>query len=242
MAFNILSDGIPIGKSTLTIMLQTLLTDPPVYQGQEQHLRGPSSPYNRSPLWPTNYTTSSPLYNTTATLNRLRNHAIRLDSTYVSTHSEELYLDGSTYATRKGAEGKQILSVFSNQGAGGGPYNLTVPGAYKPGTEVMEVLTCKKVTADKEGKIMVEMDEGAPKVFFPAKRMAGSGICGSKERKGPAALCASTGGKGNNETAVGKNHTEKETAFEHSSSGTGVSMSVGMVLLGVFAGVASWVL
>ncbi|KAL2851781.1 glycoside hydrolase superfamily [Aspergillus pseudodeflectus] len=225
MAFNILSDGIPI-----------------VYQGQEQHLRGPSSPYNRSPLWPTNYTTTSPLYNTTATLNRLRNHAIRLDSTYITTHSEELYLDGSTYATRKGAEGKQIVSVFSNQGAGGGPYNLTIPGAFKPGTEVVEVLSCKKVTADKEGRITVEMDEGEPMIFFPAKRMAGSGICGSKERKGPAALCASADGKGKNETAVGKNHTEKETAFEHSSSGSGVSMSLSMVLLGVLAGVACWVL
>ncbi|KAL2811041.1 glycoside hydrolase superfamily [Aspergillus granulosus] len=220
MAFNILSDGIPI-----------------VYQGQEQHLRGSSSPYNRSPLWATNYATNSPLYNTTATLNRLRNHAIRLDSHYISNHSQELYLDGSTYATRKGAEGKQIVSVFSNQGSQGGPYNLTIPGAFNPGTEVMEVLSCKKVIAGQEGRITVEMDEGEPSVFFPVKKMAGSGVCGFRERKGALSSC--NGEKGNgNET----NHTTSETGVEHSSSGSGVSLSLTMVLLGAFAGLASWAL
>ncbi|KAL2851994.1 glycoside hydrolase superfamily [Aspergillus pseudoustus] len=225
MAFNILSDGIPI-----------------IYQGQEQHLRGPSSPYNRSPLWATNYTTNTPLYNTTGILNRLRNHAIRLDSHYVSNHSQELYLDGSTYATRKGAEGKQVVSVFSNQGSRGGPYNLTIPAAFKPGTEVVEVLSCKKVIADREGKITVDMDEGEPRVFFPVKSMGGSGLCGFKERKGP--LLPACGGKGKgkgNETTV-KNHTTTETAFEHSSSGSGVSISLTMGLLGVFAAGMNWVL
>ncbi|KAL3461602.1 glycoside hydrolase superfamily [Aspergillus heterothallicus] len=219
MAFNILSDGIPI-----------------VYQGQEQHLRGPSSPYNRSPLWTTDYSKQSPLYNTTATLNRLRNHAIRLDSHYVSNHSQELYIDGSTYATRKGAEGKQVISVFSNQGSQGGPYNLTIPGAFAPETEAVEILTCKRVTADKEGKITVEMDEGEPRVFFPAKKMAGSGLCGSKERKGLLSSCPGGKRKGN-ETVV-NDRTANEPAFEHSSSGSEVPVSVTVVLLGVFAGAA----
>ncbi|KAL4739291.1 glycoside hydrolase superfamily [Aspergillus similis] len=171
MAFNILSDGIPV-----------------VYQGQEQHMKGQYAPYNREPLWRTSYSTNGSLYKTTSTLNKLRNHAILLDKHYVSSHSEDLYMDGSTYATRKGTEGSQIVSVFSNQGSQGGPYNLSIPGAYKPGTEVIEVLGCKRVTADHKGQIVAKMDKGEPKAFFPVKKMNGSGLVVSSEgggRRGP---------------------------------------------------------
>ncbi|KAL2861087.1 alpha-amylase [Aspergillus lucknowensis] len=229
LAFNILSDGIPI-----------------VYQGQEQHMRGEFAPFNRAPLWNTNYDTQNPLYNTTATLNTLRNHAIRLDRDYVPTHSKELYVDGSTYATRKGAEGSQVqvVSVFSNQGSTGGSYELVVPGAFAPGTEAVEVLTCARVTADTAGRIVVEMDAGEPKVFFPLKKMPGSGLCGFRKRK--TALCAT--GKGNTTTTTtttppgGDNHTTEETGYEQASSGSEGSVSVAMVLLGVFAGVVNWCL
>ncbi|KAL4870056.1 hypothetical protein BDV12DRAFT_207984 [Aspergillus spectabilis] len=220
MAFNILSDGIPI-----------------VYQGQEQHMKGEFSPYNREPLWKTRYDTHSPLYNTTATLNNLRNHAIRLDKHYVSNHSQELYLDGSTYATRKGAEGSQIVSIFSNQGSQGGPYRLIIPGAFAPGTEAMEVLSCRKVTADQEGKITVAMDAGEPKAFYPVKKLDGAGLCGFKKRK--TALCTGGGGKGNSTV---KNHTMSKGTYELSSLGSEASISSTMALLCVFAGVVSWLL
>ncbi|KAL4920132.1 glycoside hydrolase superfamily [Aspergillus aurantiobrunneus] len=220
MAFNILSDGIPV-----------------VYQGQEQHMKGPSSPYNREPLWETGYDSHSPLYNTTATLNKLRNHAIRLDKHYASNHSEELYLDGSTYATRKGAESSQIVSVFSNQGTQGGPYQLRVPKAFAPGTEAMEVLSCTKVTADKEGNITVKMDAGEPKVFFPVKKLKGSGLCGFRKTKAP--LCSA--GKGNS-TEKPENQTVGENTPEQLSSGSDATVSYTMVLLCVFAGVANWLL
>ncbi|KAL6237343.1 hypothetical protein BDW75DRAFT_228842 [Aspergillus navahoensis] len=221
MAFNILSDGIPI-----------------VYQGQEQHMKGQYAPYNREPLWKTSYNTDVPLFNTTSTLNKLRNHAIRLDKHYVSKHSEELYLDGSTYSTRKGTEGSQIVSVFSNQGSQGGPYNLTIPGAFKSGTEVIEVLSCERVTADHEGKIVVEMDEGEPKVFFPVRKMNGSGLCGFKGSSGKkGSLCTGARKWGNR---VEKNYTIEEGTTEQASAGNDASVPTPMVLLGVCVGVASW--
>ncbi|KAL5336430.1 glycoside hydrolase superfamily [Aspergillus crustosus] len=218
MAFNILSDGIPV-----------------VYQGQEQHMKGEFSPYNRGPLWETRYNTHSPLYNTTAMLNKLRNHAISQDKDYISNHSQELYLDGSTYATRKGAEGSQIVSVFSNQGSQGGAYRLTIPGTFAAGTEVMEVLSCRRVTAEKEGKITVEMDAGEPKAFYPFKKLDGSGLCGFEKRKTP--VC--TGGKGNSTV---KNHTTSKSPYELSSSGSEALLSSTVALMCAFAGAASWLL
>ncbi|KAL4874675.1 putative alpha-amylase [Aspergillus karnatakaensis] len=224
MAFNILSDGIPM-----------------VYQGQEQHLKGSFSPYNRSPLWETKYSTQSALYNTTATLNALRNHAIRLDKHYVSNHSQELYVDGSTYATRKGAEGSQVVAVYSNQGDHGGEYNLTIPGAFKPGTEVMEVLSCRRVKADKEGSVTVGMDRGEPKAFFPVGRLDGSGICGFRKRKNVNALCTGGQGKGGGNSTA-KNHTNNKGKDEPVSEGSEVSVSSSMVLLSVFVGAVNWLL
>ncbi|KAF4210361.1 hypothetical protein CNMCM8980_004292 [Aspergillus fumigatiaffinis] len=166
MAFNILSDGIP-----------------QVYQGQEQHMPGNYTPFNRGALWTTNYDTTSPLFKLTATLNKLRNHAISIDNRYVANHSIELHSDNSTYATRKGPEGAQIVSIFSNQGSNGGKYQLALKDAYAPGTEVMEVLGCSKLTANDVGNLTVDMDAGEPRVFFPVAQLNNSGLCGFEKQK-----------------------------------------------------------
>ncbi|OJJ01645.1 hypothetical protein ASPVEDRAFT_52555 [Aspergillus versicolor CBS 583.65] len=223
MAFNILSDGIPI-----------------VYQGQEQHLQGPEAPYNREPLWKTDYNSRNPLYNTTRTLNKLRNHAIRLDKHHAANHSKELYVDGSTYATRKGAEGSQIVSVFSNLGAKGGRYNLSLPGAFAPGTEAVDVLSCETVTADDEGNVTVEMNAGKPKAFFPAKKMNGSGLCGYQRRKNaltPAVTTPNITPTVTNDQTVGE-----DTPDDYVSSASDSTVSYIMVLLCAFSGVANWLL
>ncbi|PTU19606.1 hypothetical protein P175DRAFT_0309285 [Aspergillus ochraceoroseus IBT 24754] len=53
-----------------------------------------------------------------------------------------------------------------------------VEGAFAPGTEAMEVLTCTKVTANNQGEITVGMYAGEPKVFFPVNKLTGSELCG----------------------------------------------------------------
>lgn len=83
-----------------------------MYYGQEQHLTGNYSPYNRQALWETGYDTSAPLYKLTSTLNRLRNHAIAIDARYVTSLSQLLYSDPSTYAARKGPNGPKSSASF----------------------------------------------------------------------------------------------------------------------------------
>jgi alpha-amylase len=147
-------------------------------------MAGNYSPYNRAPLWSgsssgTPYDTSAPLYNLTATLNALRNHAIKIDSRYVSNHSTELFLDPATMATRKGPDGVQIVAVFSNQGEQGGEYELSVgPNAFETGTEVIEIFDCTKSNANEAGNVTALMGAGLPKAFFPTAQMEGSGLCG----------------------------------------------------------------
>jgi len=163
LTFIILADGIP-----------------KVYYGQEQHATGNYSPYNREAFWEiSDYDTSAPLYNMTATLNSVRNHAISTDNRYVTNHSITLWHDNSTYANRKGPEGVQIVTVLSNQGSKGGSYELSVPNAGLPGTEFTEIFNCTTVSANNAGNITVQMSGGAPKVFFPTHQLNGTGLCGT---------------------------------------------------------------
>lgn len=150
-----------------------------MYYGQEQHLPGNYSPYNRQTLWPTHYDTSTELYNLTATLNKLRNHAISIDDHYVTNWSSILYTDGSTYATRKGPNGAQVVAILSNQGLQGGNYTLQVPGVADPGTNLTEVTLCNStVIAGENGTITVPMGQGQPRVYYPTFNLNGSGLCG----------------------------------------------------------------
>ncbi|KAN0071172.1 Glycoside hydrolase superfamily [Elaphomyces granulatus] len=187
MAVNLLSDGIPM-----------------VWEGQEQHLSGGSAPYNRGALWTTGYSTSGALYNLTVSLNTLRSHAIGINNQYVANHSQQLYLDKSTYATKKGPDGSQIVAVFSNQGSPGGSYQLQLGGGFAPGTQVMEILGCTKTTADNTGNITVQMGGGEPKVFFPASSLNNSGLCGYSKK----ASTNPTDSSSTNSTNATKNFAE----------------------------------
>lgn len=85
-------------------------------------------------------------------------------------------------ATRKGPEGVQIVSVFSNQGEAGGKYELSVgPDAFAVGTEVIEVFGCTVSKANEAGNVTALMAAGLPKAFFPTGQMEGSGLCGYPE-------------------------------------------------------------
>ncbi len=191
-------------------------------------MSGNYSPYNRAPLWSgsssgTPYDTSAPLYNLTGTLNTLRNHAIKVDSRYVSNHSTEIYLDPATMATRKGPDGVQIVAVFSNQGEKGGVYELSVgPGAFATGTEVMEVFNCTKSNANEAGNVTAKMGGGLPKAFFPTAQMNGSGLCGY-----PSDKQAATNSSGSQSSAK-------------KGAASALNVGSGTILLSTLGAIAFW--
>ena len=195
-----------------------------MYYGQEQHLTGNFSPYNRQPIWVTGYNTSAPLYTLTGTLNKLRNHAISVNSNYVSNNSIILYTDNSTYATRKGPDGVQIVSVLSNQGAQGGKYQLSVPGAADKGTNMTEVIGCTTVVAGENGTIVVPMGAGAPKVYFPTFNMNGSGLCGATTSKTNVNV-SSTGTSTSSSSSSTSSGSGKKGAGEQLRVPVGVSLA-----------------
>lgn len=222
MAFSILADGIP-----------------KYYYGQEQHLTGNYSPYNRQALWENNPSTTSNLYTLTTTLNTIRNHAISVNSDYISNNSVLLYTDGSTYAARKGANGAQIVSVLSNQGSNGGAYTLNIDKAADPGTNLTEIVTCTSYLTSSKGTVALKMDKGAPRVLFPTAKMDGTGICGFAKDKSAG---TGTGSASGSSSATGS-ATGSAASATSSKKGAAVGLRVGVtgwVLGGL--GLMGWVL
>ena len=163
IAFTLLADGIPI-----------------IYEGQEQHYSGGGVPNNREAIWLSGYPTSTTLYSHITTLNRLRRRAIQQDSTYITYKANPIYSDSSTIAMRKGNPGYQIISVFSNKGANGNSYTLTLPSSgtgFTAGQAIMEILTCTSYTTDSSGNLAIPMSSGLPRIFYPVLQLSGSGIC-----------------------------------------------------------------
>ncbi|PYI04009.1 alpha-amylase [Aspergillus sclerotiicarbonarius CBS 121057] len=168
-----MNDDIMLAKNALTFMM---LFDgiPLVFQGLEQFIASS----NREALWTTDYDTNATLYKLLSTLNAIRKHAISIDSSYINSQTWPIYQGGSELAFWKGAVGRQVIMLLSTQGSNGTAYNLTLPRTYGAGIVVTEVLNCVNYTTNTLSELIVPMDKGEPRVFFPASMMPGSGLCG----------------------------------------------------------------
>ncbi|KAE8353176.1 glycoside hydrolase superfamily [Aspergillus coremiiformis] len=175
--FASMTEDMALAKNVLTF---TLLFDgiPMIYQGQEQHLNGPGTPTNREALWLTAYNPDATLYQLIATLNAIRRHAYRLDPNYVNLETYPIFRGGSELGFRKGVEGRQVVMLLSTQGTQSGAYNLTMPVSFNGGMEVIDVLNCVNYTVNQQSELIVPMERGEPRVFFPTSLMPGSGLCG----------------------------------------------------------------
>ena len=165
IAFTVLADGIPI-----------------IYEGQEQHYTGGGVPYDREAIWLSGYSTAATLYTFIASVNQIRNQAIYKDSSYVTYKAYPVYSDSSTIVMRKGDTNYQIIGVFTNLGASGASYTLTLPSSdtgFTASQSVVEIVGCTSYTTDSSGNLAVSMASGLPRIFYPTAQLEGSGICGN---------------------------------------------------------------
>jgi hypothetical protein len=149
-----------------------------IYQGQEQHLDGAGTPEQREAIWLSGYNTDAELYKLIAKLNAIRHHAYKLDHNYVNLETYPIFRGGSELGFRKGVEGRQVVMLLSTQGENSTAYDLSMPVSYNGGTTVMDVLSCANYTVNDQSELVVPMDKGEPRVFFPTSLMPGSGLCG----------------------------------------------------------------
>ncbi|KAG9961643.1 alpha-amylase, partial [Aureobasidium melanogenum] len=162
IGFAMLADGIPI-----------------VYQGQEQHFDGGSTPQQREQLWKSGYDTSAELYKHITRLNAIRKLAIKNDDGYLTYNAYPVWTDTHTIVMRKGYNDTQVIGVFNNLGAEGSA-NLTLlatSSGFDAGMDVTDVLACDKFTTDGKGDLEVKIEGGVPLVLYSTKQLDGSGIC-----------------------------------------------------------------
>jgi len=165
IAFTILMDGIPI-----------------IYQGQEQHFSGKEDPNNREALWTSGYVTTNNvggLYSWIAKVNAIRTAAITAGTGYVKYQAIPTTPDGKTIALRKGSNGAQVVSSFTNIGASGSEYQVTLGSdftGFAANMELIEVMSCSSVKTDGSGNLVFTQGPQT-KVFFPAAKLSGNGIC-----------------------------------------------------------------
>ena len=213
LTFVLLADGIPI-----------------VYNGQEQHYDGAYNPVNREAIWLSRYNLESPLAVLTTALNGFRKLAIDSDPNYLKYVGYPIYSDEHVIGLRKGFNGSQVITILNNQGASGPSYDLTLSGAatgFKTGDSVMEILTCKNLTAGAGGDVALPMFRGLPKVLFPSTLLAKSSIC----KDGKATIPKSSSG------SPTVTHSPSKTATSSADKTKGRSHNVLSCLL--FPGLAA---
>jgi alpha-amylase len=164
IAFTMLKDGIPI-----------------VYQGQEQHYSGGSTPNNREALWLSGYPTTAELYTWITQLNQIRAQAIAQDVNYMSYNAWPVYSDSNNIAMRKGYDGYQVVGVFTNVGSSSSA-TVTLSSSstgFTASQALVDVMSCTAYTTTSSGGLTVTLSGGLPVVLYPLARLSGSGICSS---------------------------------------------------------------
>ncbi|KIP10336.1 glycoside hydrolase family 13 protein [Phlebiopsis gigantea 11061_1 CR5-6] len=160
MVFNFMSDGIPI-----------------VYYGQEQGFAGNADPWNREPLWTSNYTNTS-TYQLITKLNAFRNFLVNNTDNWLNSSMEVLSTTQSGLAIMKGP----VISIMTNIGSP--PANITVPvyTPYAGNLATIDILTCSQFVVGSNGTVDVQYNKGGvPTILVPTSVLENSGFCGNSE-------------------------------------------------------------
>ncbi|KAF7359395.1 Not1-domain-containing protein [Mycena sanguinolenta] len=162
-------------QSTYNAMTFTFLAEgiPIVYYGQEQYFSGNGDPYNREPLWLSNYTKTT-AYQLMASLNQLRNFMI-YTTDWATQQMRILAASQNGIAFQKG----EVVTVLTNIGAP--PQNLTNTVFLSPwprGTVAIDIVACRQFVVASGGFLQVEYTKGGvPVVLVHPSALSGSGVC-----------------------------------------------------------------
>ncbi|KAH9951493.1 alpha-amylase [Amylocystis lapponica] len=158
MIFNFMSDGIPI-----------------VYYGQEQGFHGNSDPWNREPLWPSNYSNTT-TYQLVTTLNKFRNFLVNGTSGWLHSSAELLTADTHGIGLLKG----EVVTILTNVGSPPANVSVAVYTPFQNSLVTTEIVSCKEYVVGSNGTLAMEYSKGGvPGIFIPSSTLKGSGICGN---------------------------------------------------------------
>ncbi|KAJ8518932.1 hypothetical protein ONZ45_g4065 [Pleurotus djamor] len=144
---------------------------PILYYGQEQGLSGGEDPNNREALWFSDYKRNGPLFRHVTALNSARKAAISAKQNFLTTPMTfPPQPNGSTTALV--VTKAPLVALLTNVGRGGSTEWVIPKGTYKPGTRVIDVITCAQVSTENvtaDGDLVVSSINGMPQVLIPSE-------------------------------------------------------------------------
>ncbi|KAG9668389.1 putative alpha-amylase, partial [Aureobasidium melanogenum] len=162
IAFQMLVDGIPV-----------------IYQGQEQHFSGASTPKQREALWLSGYDTTATLYKHIGQLNAIRRWATLHDDGYLTYKAHPVWTDDHTIVMRKGSNDTMVVGIYNNLGASGSlSFNLLATSSgFGAWMQVTDVLACDTFVTNEVGDLEVSVQDGAPIILYPTLQLESSNLC-----------------------------------------------------------------
>ncbi|KAI0742260.1 alpha-amylase [Daedaleopsis nitida] len=154
MAWPFVQDGIPI-----------------LYYGQEQGYQGGQDPANREALWLSEYEEQKPLVTFVKLLNAARRAAVAQNSKFLTTPAKLYAVTPSTLAVSK----PPMLALLTNGGNDSVPIWNIPDAGYASHEELVDVLTCTAVVADKNGGLLVQGSLGNPQILLPTSALSQNG-------------------------------------------------------------------
>jgi len=156
MTFTFMSDGIPI-----------------VYYGQEQGFSGNADPYNREPLWPSNYTNTT-AYQYMTTLNQLRNFLVNTTD-WATENVDVITSNDRAIAFQKG----KIVTILTNIGSPAQNFTtIAFKSPWNAGAVTIDVIQCRQFVVASGGYLEVEYTKGGTAVVLAESTfLANSGLC-----------------------------------------------------------------
>jgi len=141
IAYTLLSAGIPI-----------------IYYGTEQGFNGGNDPYNREPLWTTNFRNTTRLYKFISKVNDYRKKAKVWNYPQI-----QRYADADFYAFTRG----NTFVATTNVGSNGIAEETITYHPYQNGQTLCNLFNPSDCVTVQNGKFRVTLDKGVCKLYFP---------------------------------------------------------------------------
>lgn len=150
-------------------------------------------------LWLSGYDTNKPLVQHAQALNAARKAAAAANSNFYNTPVKFIESTTEHIAVSK----PPMLALLTNEGASSSPQWIVGSAGYQPNEDLVDVVSCTKVTADSNGGISTSAQNGNPMVFVPASALSKKGsVCQSLATGGSQSSAAQGLGAGLHWTSI----------------------------------------
>jgi alpha-amylase len=144
-------------------------------------------------------------------LNAARKAAISANKDFLTTKMTFPVADEKTLAVSKGS----LLALFTNVGSSGSA-SWKVPGSgsgFAANTDLVDVVSCTKITTDGEGAVSASSKNGAPVVLVPASALPKNGDVCKSLATGSATSSGSGSSSNSSSSSSGGNKDNAAVSF-----------------------------